>query len=162
MVSVRVWLLSGAARSCALAVHAVARNFPPERNRRPVTTLTESDQDIVKTAIGKMRKRPEFLAANRGQRHAAPGFVILSYDRRDANEQVRLGTTVTKKVGNAVVRNRIKRRFRALAAELLPELGVAGHDYVLIGRKGGEDRDFSELRGDMRAGLKRLARKAKS
>ena len=58
---------------------------------------------------------------------------------------MRLGITVTKKIGGAVVRNRMKRRFRALAREILPERGIAGADHVLIGRAGGIERDFRPL-----------------
>jgi len=70
---------------------------------------------------------------------------------------MRLGVTVTKKIGNAVVRNRMKRRFRALARELLPLHGIAGADHVLIGREGGIERDFSALRDELVAALARAA-----
>ncbi|MEQ1552023.1 ribonuclease P protein component [Sphingorhabdus sp.] len=103
-----------------------------------------------------MKKRPEFLAANRGKRYATPGFVLLVHDRRDDTPAKRLGITITKKVGNAVVRNRMRRRFRELAAELLPELGKAGADHILIGRDGGIERDFSLLREEMTKALRKL------
>jgi len=70
---------------------------------------------------------------------------------------VRYGITVTKKIGNAVVRNRMKRRFRALLREILPELGLPGTDHVLIGREGGVERDFALLRGELVAALGRAA-----
>ena len=63
---------------------------------------------------------------------------------------MRVGFTVTKKIGNAVVRNRMKRRFRALARELLPAGGIAGADHVLIGRSGGIEREFGLLRQELR------------
>lgn len=69
---------------------------------------------------------------------------------------MRLGITVTKKVGGAVTRNRIKRRFRALAAEVLPEAGFAGADHVLIGRIEAFDRAFDQLSNDLRQALGRL------
>ena len=96
-----------------------------------------------------IRKRSDFLAANRGTRIPTPGFVLLVRKRDDGNPGIRLGLTVSKKVGNAVVRNRMKRRFRALARELLPHAGVAGADHVLIGRAGGIEQDFGELRGHL-------------
>jgi ribonuclease P protein component len=68
---------------------------------------------------------------------------------------MRFGITVTKKIGNAVVRNRMKRRFRALLRELLPEQGLPGHDHVLIGREGGIERDFGMLRSELKAALSR-------
>ncbi|NJR79328.1 ribonuclease P protein component [Sphingomonas corticis] len=96
-----------------------------------------------------MTKRADYLKANAGRRAPMPGFVLLVHPRGDGDPTVRLGITVTKKIGNAVVRNRIKRRFRALAREVLPERGVAGADHVLIGRGGGLDRDFAQLKADL-------------
>ncbi len=103
-----------------------------------------------------IRKRPDFLAANRGKRYATPGFVLLVSDRRDDDPTKRLGITITKKVGNAVIRNRMRRRFRELASELLPDLGKAGADHILIGRDGGIERDFALLRSEMAKALGRI------
>ena len=69
---------------------------------------------------------------------------------------MRLGITVTKKIGGAVVRNRIKRRFRALAGEVLPQAGFAGADHVLIGRAEASDRPFDQLSTDLHQALGRL------
>ena len=71
---------------------------------------------------------------------------------------MRVGFTVTKKIGNSVVRNRMKRRFRALSRELLPELGVAGADHVIIGRAGGIERAFSALREELLRALGKIRR----
>jgi ribonuclease P protein component len=87
-----------------------------------------------------------------------PGFVLLVRDRGDGDPAIRLGITVTKKIGGAVVRNRMKRRFRALARELLPEAGVPGADHVLIGRSGGVERDFSILREELLEALRKVAK----
>jgi ribonuclease P protein component len=70
----------------------------------------------------------------------------------------RVGFTVTKKIGNAVIRNRMKRRFRALAREILPAQGIAGADHVMIGRSTGIERDFSALREDLTRALQKVAR----
>ena len=86
-----------------------------------------------------------------------PGFVLLVRDRKDENPAMRLGITVTKKIGGAVVRNRMKRRFRALARALLPSGGIPGADHVLIGRAGGIERDFALLRAELAKALKKLA-----
>ena len=98
-------------------------------------------------------RRADFLAANRGLRIARPGFVLLA--NPNGGRGKRLGVTVTKRIGNAVVRNRMKRRFRALARELLPELGLPDTDHVLIGRDGGVERDYALLRAELSAALGR-------
>jgi ribonuclease P protein component len=100
-----------------------------------------------------IRKRSDFLAANRGKRFPMPGFVLLVRPRGDDDATMRVGFTVTKKIGGAVVRNRMKRRFRALARELLPAGGIAGADHVLIGRDGGIERDFGLLRAELAKAL---------
>ena len=69
---------------------------------------------------------------------------------------MRVGFTVTKKIGGAVVRNRMKRRFRALAHEIVPTGGFSGSDHVMIGRAGGVERDFSLLRSELTKALERL------
>ncbi|HEX5238864.1 MAG TPA: ribonuclease P protein component [Sphingomicrobium sp.] len=103
-----------------------------------------------------MRKRADFLAANAGKRAATPGFVLLVRDRKDSDPAMRVGFTVTKKIGGAVVRNRMKRRFRALAREVIPLKGVAGADHVMIGRTKGIERDFGLLRSELAGALDRL------
>jgi len=69
---------------------------------------------------------------------------------------MRVGFTVTKKIGGAVVRNRMKRRFRALAREVVPSKGVPGSDHVMIGRAKGIERDFGQLRSELESALDRL------
>ncbi|MGN6817126.1 MAG: ribonuclease P protein component [Sphingomonas sp.] len=105
-----------------------------------------------------MTKRRDFLAANSGKRAPMPGFILLVRRRNDGDATMRVGYTVTKKIGNAVVRNRIKRRFRALAHEILPVSGVAGADHVLIGRLDGLTRDFAQLKTDLAKALVKVAR----
>ncbi len=100
-------------------------------------------------------KRRDFLAANSAKRAPGPGFVLLVRERADGDIVKRLGITVTKKIGNAVVRNRMKRRFRALAREMLPENGLVGADHILIGRAGGVERNFVLLKAELAKALKR-------
>jgi len=88
-----------------------------------------------------------------------PGFVLLVRVRDDDDDQPGIGFTVSKKVGGAVVRNRMKRRLRALARTALPESGIAGADHVLIGRPGGNDIAFAELGEHLDSALKRAAKK---
>ena len=71
---------------------------------------------------------------------------------------MRVGFTVTKKLGGAVVRNRMKRRFRALAREIVLAKGFAGADHVMIGRAKGIEREFGLLRTELAQALDRLHR----
>jgi ribonuclease P protein component len=82
-----------------------------------------------------------------------PGFVLLVRPRGDGDSAMRIGFTVSRKVGGAVLRNRMKRRLRALARELLPEGGLSGADHVLIGRPGGIEREFGLLRDELARAL---------
>ena len=91
-----------------------------------------------------------------------PGFVLLVRPRRDEDKAIRLGITVSGKVGGAVVRNRMKRRFRELARAVLPLAGIEGADHVLIGRAGGIERPFDQLRAELETALGRLRSKAGS
>ena len=84
--------------------------------------------------------------------------MLLVRDRGDGDPAKRVGFTVTKKIGGAVVRNRMKRRLRALARELVPSGGLPGSDHVLIGRSGGIEREFSLLRHELANALQRLGK----
>jgi ribonuclease P protein component len=112
----------------------------------------------------RLKTRADFLrvAAARG-RAARPGFVLQAAPRPAApgsppKPGVRVGFTASKKVGNAVVSNRAKRRLRALAAEVLPRHGRPGTDYVLIARAQTGERPFAELVGDLEAALRQIER----
>jgi ribonuclease P protein component len=98
------------------------------------------------------------VAANGGLRATTPGFILLVRDRKDADAAMRVGFTVTKKIGGAVVRNRMKRRFRALAREIMALKGFSGADHVMIGRVKGIERDFGLLRSDLEGALEKLQR----
>ncbi|WP_432683822.1 ribonuclease P protein component [Roseovarius tibetensis] len=105
-----------------------------------------------------MRKRVDFLAAARARRQGMPGIMLQGRDRRDDDPTVRVGFTCSKKVGNAVARNRAKRRLRAVAREVLPECGRPGWDYVLIGRAGQTGtRPYEALRDDLVEALRRVS-----
>jgi ribonuclease P protein component len=142
----------------------VDRRWPQHPERTPRAWPQEAVGLITETANRDMRgysvikKRSDFLAANRGKRYATPGFVLLVKDRQDDDPAIRLGITITKKVGNAVVRNRMRRRFRALALEILGDKGKSGADHILIGRDGGIEKDFAELRADMARALDKLGK----
>jgi len=104
-----------------------------------------------------IRLRRDFLAANSGRRAPSPAFVLLVRARDDGDAQMRAGFTVTRKIGNSVIRNRVKRRLRALARDVLPGHGIAGADHVLIGRGDGLTRDFAAMAEDLRKALQRCS-----
>lgn len=112
--------------------------------------------NVPVTAKNVLTKRADFLAANRGLRVPMAGFVLLV--RPNDGQGMRYGITVTKKIGNAVVRNRMKRRFRELLWAQLPTNGLPDHDHVLIGREGGVERDFAKLAVELTGALGRAAR----
>ena len=105
--------------------------------------------------ISVLTKRADFLAANAGLRNARAGFVLLT--RPNGGKGIRYGITVTKKIGNALVRNRMKRRFRELLRAALPAHGLPDHDHVLIGRAGGIERDFHRMADELVQSLARAA-----
>jgi len=102
--------------------------------------------------IARIRKRADFLAAARHLRRVAGAITLeLAPTPQKARlpETLRLGFTASKKIGNAVARNRAKRRLRAAAYALLPLSGRDGHDYVLVARQGILVRDFAALKNDI-------------
>ena len=118
--------------------------------------LTVAPAAVGQTAIPTVSARKDFLAANAGRRAATPGFVLL-VRRRDDDAPMRAGYTVTKKIGNAVIRNRLKRRMRALVRQVLPASGVPHADHILIGRSEGLTRGFDALAADLTKALRRCA-----
>ncbi|WP_386684723.1 ribonuclease P protein component [Loktanella sp. R86503] len=81
-----------------------------------------------------LTKRRDFIAASHGRRQGTPGIHLQGRPRDDGTDLVRVGYTCSKKVGNAVARNRAKRRLREIARMILPTHGRPGWDYVLVGR----------------------------
>ena len=108
-------------------------------------------------SLGTLTKRSDFLRAARARRVVTPGFVLQIRDRGDEDPAVRVGFTCSKKVGNAVARNRAKRRLRAAAWEILQYQGVEGWDYVLIGRPDATvSRPFAILLDDLQTALAKV------
>ena len=111
----------------------------------------------------RLKTRAEFLrvAATR-VRAARPGLVLQAAAQAGEPSELRIGYTASKRVGNAVARNRAKRRLRAAAAEVLPAKGRPGMDYVLIARDGTGKRPYAELLADLEGALRQVAQPPRS
>ena len=121
---------------------------------RPAVSLCPEPKSKSVTVL---RKRADFLAAARARRQGTSSMMVQARKRGDDDLGIRVGFTCSKKVGNAVARNRAKRRLRAAAHEVLPVSGRDGWDYVLIGRKDATaERPFEALKGDLLYALKKL------
>ena len=108
--------------------------------------------------------RADFLrVAAAGRRAVQPGLILQAAPRPQpgaAAAPLGVGFTASRKVGNAVRRNRAKRRLRAAAAAMIPAHGRPGTDYVLIARAGTADRPYGALLADLAAALRRVERAA--
>ena len=118
-------------------------------------------------ALHTLRVRRDFLAVAKGDKQVRRGLVLQARQRdvnaitdlddaSDSDTAIRFGLTATKKIGNAVIRNRTRRRLRVLAHEILSAHGQPGYDYVLIGRAATKHRTWDGLRTDLRSALKKL------
>ncbi len=106
--------------------------------------------------LPRLKRRAEFLrVAAKGRRAATHGLVLQALSRDD-QVSARIGFTVTKKIGNAVVRNRTRRRLKEAVRLELTQHTAAGVDLVLIGREGTRQRDFPGLRDDLRRALRKV------
>lgn len=123
------------------------------------------DENTSTSALLRLKERKDFLAAAKG-RKAGSGTLSLQGRRRRSHESdkadpssIRIGFTCSKRVGNAVARNRARRRLKAAAAEIAPALAATGCDYVLIGRPQTIDCSFGTLQADMRRAFQQVTAK---
>lgn len=130
----------------------------PPQAPLPGTDAGEGSPAAVVLRVTTLTKRADFLRASRAAHVAMPGFILQMRARPAAGaEGVRVGYTCSKKVGNAVARNRAKRRLREIARLTLPSLGRNGMDYVLIGRSGTTStRPFALMLADLQRALRKL------
>ena len=133
---------------------------PPEAPVAGDSASAAETPPAVSFVVRHLRKRPDFLKAARARRAHTPGFTLQARER-DPDEPdvgaIRVGFTCSRKVGNAVARNRAKRRLREAARLTLPRHGRPGWDYVLIGRPDATAaRGFDALLTDLEVALVRV------
>ena len=119
---------------------------------------------FFKMRIERLKKRPDFIAAHKqGDKWVTPVLVVQLRQRKDvehfSSNALRVGFTASKKVGNAVARNRVKRRMRAVASDLLSNYEAKGCDIVLIGRRTTRLCDFEDISKNLKWALKKLGLK---
>lgn len=115
-------------------------------------------------AVGRLTRRPEFLSVAASRRKCATQGLILQARAHDTpapspappGVALRYGLTASRKVGNAVARNRARRRLRAAVAELFGTHAAPGHDYVLVARTATIARPWPDLKSDIEHALRRL------
>jgi ribonuclease P protein component len=102
-----------------------------------------------------MKNRPDYLRTAQGRRQGTGSFLLQGRARGDDLAMVRIGFTASKKIGNAVARNRAKRRMRALAREVLPAMAQPGWDYVLVAKPDATvSRDYKDMLTDFATALR--------
>lgn len=147
MVSVRAWPPRVVAGSSPRAATAVASGFPPKQG----ALLPPAGKPVQP---GRLRKRADFLAVRRGEKRRGRLFLLEVLDRGDGGP-ARVGFTVTRKVGNAVVRNRVRRRLKEAvrvhaAGDMQP-----GSDYVIVGREDVLAAPFAEIGSELSRRLRK-------
>jgi ribonuclease P protein component len=133
---------------------------PPETPGQGQTAEAPAPSSAVSLCpLETLKNRPDFLRAAQARRQGTAGFLLQARDRRDDRAITRVGYTASKKIGNAVLRNRAKRRLRALVRDVMPALAQPGWDYVLVARPGATvDRSFVDLLADLTQALRQIHR----
>jgi ribonuclease P protein component len=130
---------------------------PPETQGQGIAAVAPAGSPAVSLCV--LTQRSDYLKAASAKRQGTAGFLLQARDRADGDPQSRIGFTASKKIGNAVLRNRAKRRLRALAREVLALHALSGWDYVLVARPEATiSRSYADLRLDLEQALRTIHR----
>ncbi|MEF3048435.1 ribonuclease P protein component [Tabrizicola sp. L79] len=130
---------------------------PPKETGKGISAETPVVPSAVSVCLSTLKTRPEFLRAASARRHGTGGFLLQARCRNDDTARMQVGFTASKKIGNAVARNRAKRRLREVARAILPQLGQPGWDYVLVARPGATiSRNYTDLLADLQGALRQI------
>jgi ribonuclease P protein component len=133
---------------------------PPKASDQGETSASDTASAVLLCApvgIFTLTLRADFLRAASARRMGTGSFLLQARLRGDDTLGIRIGFTASKKIGNAVARNRAKRRMRAVVRAVLPELGQAGWDYVLVAKPQATiARDYTDLMADLRRALTQI------
>lgn len=133
----------------------------PSESRDPCP-VTEPPAAVLSCPMEVLRQRADFLRLAQGRKAGTGGFLLQACPREDGQSLTRVGFTASKKIGNAVLRNRAKRRMRALAREVLARHALPGWDYVLVAKPNATvSRDYALLQDDLQGAIAAVHRARK-
>ncbi len=115
-----------------------------------------------KIAVGRLKSRPQFLAVRAGDKRKGRLFLLEVLDRNEPDAPARVGFTVTKKHGNAVERNRMRRRLKEAVRLNAAFAMQPGHDYVVVARRDVLDAPFQQLAAQLAERIKARPRNTRS
>ena len=138
-----------------------ATDCPPSSGGQCFRGPVMAPKQSFSLQVNRLKRRKDFLrVSQRGRKQAMPGLILQSFrqqpDSSESKIDVRVGFTVTKKIGNAITRNRVRRRLKAAAAILINTHAQENTDYVLIGRAGTLKRPFAFLVNDLKTAMQKL------